>query len=167
MVVVSDAAALFLEKSRSLLVSDYLPKIDSAVAALNDQDLWWRPNEVSNADGNLMLHLAGNMSQWLLDGVGGRKYVRHRQREFDERGPIPRQDLVNSLHRVVTSGADVISSQTGASLCERRRIQGYDVTVLEAIYHVVEHFGIHTGQIIMIAKLRAARDLQLWEPPPA
>jgi hypothetical protein len=44
-------------------------------------------------------------------------------------------------------------------------IQDYDVTVLEAIYHVVEHFGMHTGQIILIAKARTGEDLSLWEPP--
>jgi hypothetical protein len=48
---------------------------------------------------------------------------------------------------------------------DTRRIQGYEVTVLEAVYHVVEHFGMHTGQIILLAKMYSGEDLKLWAPP--
>ncbi len=161
----TDVSELFVRKSRALLVSDYLPKIDRSLAPLDDTDVWWRPNEASNSIGNLMLHLAGNVTQWIIGGVGGRPHVRTRQREFDERAQIPKADLLSRLSGVVAEADEIIGGLDDAMLAERRQIQGYDVSVLDAVYHVVEHFSMHTGQIIAISKARSARDLALWEPP--
>jgi hypothetical protein len=80
---ITDVSQAFLQKSRSLLVLDYLPKIERCLAHLSEEDVWARPSEVSNSIGNLLLHLCGNVTQWILGGVGGREYVRHRQQEFD------------------------------------------------------------------------------------
>ena len=162
-----DTTSLFIQKSRSLLTEDYLPKIDRSLAALTDEDVWWRPNPVSNSIGNLMLHLAGNVTQWILGGVAGRPYARTRQQEFDERTPFPKSDLVARLSSVVLEADGVIARLDAAALTERRQIQRYDVSVLEAVYHVVEHFGMHTGQIILLSKARSAKDLALWRPPSA
>ena len=163
----ADTSALFIQKSRSLLTEDYLPKIERSLATLTDADVWWRPNEVSNSIGNLTLHLAGNVTQWILGGVGGRPYARQRQQEFDERTPFPKSDLVARLSSVVAEADGVIAGLDATSLAERRQIQRYDVSVLEAVYHVVEHFGMHTGQIILLSKARSAKDLALWRPPSA
>jgi uncharacterized damage-inducible protein DinB len=153
----------FVGKSTALF-DEFLSKIEKSVAPLADADVWWRPNEVSNSIANLLLHLNGNVTQWIVGGVGQRPYTRERQQEFDERSPTPARDLVSRLRATVQDAIAIIGRQTEASLLERRSIQGYDVTVLEAIYHVVEHFSMHTGQIIMLAKMRHDRDLQLWTP---
>ena len=163
----ADTSVLFIQKSRALLMTDYLPKIELSLAPLTDGDVWWRPNPVSNSIGNLMLHLAGNVTQWILGGVAGRPYARTRQQEFDERTPFPKSDLVARLSSVVLEADGVIARLDAAALTERRQIQRYDVSVLEAVYHVVEHFGMHTGQIILLSKARSAKDLALWQPPSA
>ncbi len=161
----TDAAAeLFTRKSVELFTIDYLPKIDRSVGPLSVSDVWWRPNEISNSIGNLILHLNGNVTQWMVGGVGEQPYERVRQQEFDERRTTPAPELLARLTRTVDEAVAIISRQTAASLAGRRAIQGYDVTVLEAIYHVVEHFSMHTGQIIMLAKMRTGRDLNLWKP---
>ncbi len=157
----------FLLKSRSLLVSDYLPKIERSLERLSDDDVWWRANEASNSIGNLVLHLCGNVTQWIIGGVGGRPFERHRQREFDERTHIAPGELLRRLRAVVEEAAQVIDGLDADALLTSRQIQGYDVTVLEAVYHVVEHFGMHTGQIILLSKARTGADLRLWEPPGA
>ena len=149
------------------LLAEYHQKIARSLLPLSDQDVWWRPNERSNSIGNLVLHLRGNVTQWMIGGVGDRPHERHRQQEFDERQIVPKTVLLERLHAPVQAADDVISRVTAATLTERRRIQGYDVTVLEAIYHVVEHFGMHTGQIIFVSKARTGSDLKLWQPPPA
>jgi uncharacterized damage-inducible protein DinB len=161
----ADVAQMFLKKSRSLLISDYLPKIERCVEALSDEDVWWRPNDASNSIGNLLLHLCGNVRQWIIGGVGRRETERDRQQEFDERTPLPGRELLARIRAVLEEAEAVIGSVDAESLLSRRRIQGYDVTVLEAIYHVVEHFGMHTGQIIMLNKMRRGEDLKLWSPP--
>lgn len=158
-------AVTFLDKSRSLITSDYMPKIERCLDRLGDADIWWRPNEASNSIGNLILHLCGNMTMWIIGGVGKLPFERHRQMEFDERRTIPATELRRRLNSVVQQADEVMSAVNANELLSRRQIQGYDVTVLEAIYHVVEHFGMHTGQIILLSKARVGQDLKLWEAP--
>ena len=157
----------FLDRSRSLISADYLPKIERCLDRLSDADIWWRPNEASNSIGNLVLHLCGNVCMWIIGGVGQLPFERHRQREFDERKRIPAAELLSRLRGIVQQADEVMSAVTADELLSRRSIQGYDVTVLEAIYHVVEHFSMHTGQIIVLSKARLGQDLKLWVPPKA
>ena len=158
-------AVTFLDKSRSLITSDYVPKIERCLDRLSDADIWWRPNEVSNSVGNLILHLCGNMTMWIIGGVGKLPFERDRQMEFDERKTISAAELRRRLNSVARQADEVMSAVDANELLSRRQIQGYDVTVLEAIYHVVEHFGMHTGQIILLSKARVGQDLKLWEAP--
>jgi uncharacterized damage-inducible protein DinB len=160
----TDVTEDFLVKSCSLLVSEYLPKIERCLEHLTDEDVWWRPNDVSNSIGNLMLHLRGNVTQWIIGGVGGQGRERRRQQEFDERTRVPAKELLANLRAVVQEAGEVIRDLDADALLSRRQIQDYDVTVLEAIYHVVEHFSMHTGQIILLTKARRGEDLKLWRP---
>jgi uncharacterized damage-inducible protein DinB len=160
----TDISQAFLQKSSSLLLSDYLPKIERCLEHLSDDDVWSRPNEASNSIGNLLLHLRGNVTQWIIGGVGERPYERHRQQEFDERTHIPGRELLAKLRAVLEEAGEVIRGLHAADLLSKRQIQDYEVTVLEAIYHVVEHFGMHTGQIILLTKARTGEDLKLWRP---
>lgn len=160
----ADTARVFIEKSRNLLTSDYVPKIERCLDLLSDDDIWWRPNDVSNSIGNLILHLSGNVTMWIIGGVGKLPFDRNRQLEFDERRPISSAELSNRLKSVVAQADGVLKEVDAGELLSRRHIQGYDVTVLEAIYHVVEHFSMHTGQIILLSKARVGQDLKLWEP---
>jgi uncharacterized damage-inducible protein DinB len=157
-----DIGAAFLAQSREYLTGHYLPKILASIEPLSDADLWWRPNEASNSAGNLMLHLSGNVRQWIVSGVGGTPDLRDRAREFSERDPLPKAELIGTLTRAVHEADAVMAALSGSALGERRLIQGRDVTVLEAIYHVVEHFSTHVGQIVMIAKQRGGKDLGFY-----
>ena len=161
----TDIAHTFLYESCRLLRSEYLPKIERCLERLSEEDIWWRPNEASNSIGNLLLHLCGNVGQWIIGGVGQQEFERHRQREFDERTHLPCRNLLAKLTATLAEADEVIGNLNSESLLTRRQIQNYDVTVLEAIYHVVEHFGMHTGQIIMLSKIRTGTDLKLWQPP--
>jgi uncharacterized damage-inducible protein DinB len=160
----AESAQLFIEESRSLLRS-YLVKIEHSVAQLSTEDVWWRPNEASNSIGNLLLHLRGNVTQWIVGGVGRQPYERHRQQEFDERSPRSIGELMAGLKAVLDEADGIIAGLQADSLATRRHVQNYDTTVLQAIYHVVEHFSMHTGQIILITKARTGSDLGLWKPP--
>jgi len=161
----SEVGRVFLEKSRRLLVDDFEPKIERSLELLADEDIWWRPNEASNSIGNLILHLCGNMTMWIVGGVGGRPFEQNRQQEFDERTQISKRELIDRLRAVVADADGILKSVQDGDLLARRHIQGYDVTTLEAIYHVVEHFGMHTGQIILLSKARTGKDLGLWKQP--
>src|SRR5574341_1393186 len=106
----TDLAQRFLDNSRRLLVSDHLPKVERGLERLSDGDVWWRPNEASNSVGNLLLHLAGNVRQWIVGGVGKRAYERDRQREFAERRRLPGRELLAKLKTVVEEAEGVIGS---------------------------------------------------------
>ncbi len=160
--MVTDIGRTFIDHSRELLTVHYLPRIDAAVARLSDAQIWWRPNDASNSVGNLILHLAGNCRQWIVSGVGGRPDVRRRQQEFDERGPMARAEALDRLHASVGDADDVLRTLAPADLGARRTIQQLDTTVFEAVYHVVEHFSMHTGQIIYATKLHAG-DLGFYD----
>lgn len=121
-----------------------------------------RAGENSNACGNLCLHLAGNVKQWILHGVGGAPDQRVRDAEFAAAGGIGRDELLQRLRSVVEESCGLIESLTDARLTEICHPQNYTVTVLEAIYHVVEHFSLHTGQIILLTKALAGVDLGFY-----
>lgn len=158
----TDVAEEFIAESRKYLSSTYLPKIESCLERLTDEDVWWRPNSESNSIGNLLLHLNGNVRQWIVGGVGNSPVERDRQQEFDERDMIPRGELIERLRETIAEADAVLANLDRVRLNERRQIQGYDVSAFEAIYHVVEHFSMHAGQIIMLTKMRTAKDLKLY-----
>jgi uncharacterized damage-inducible protein DinB len=159
----SDAAQTFIAKARSLLSEDYLPKIERCLEKLSDEDVWWRANPESNSIGNLLLHLTGNVRQWIVSGIGDAPDARVRQQEFDERSIIPRAELLALLKQALSEVDATLAAFDPARVLEQRRIQGYDVGVLDAIFHVVEHFSMHTGQIILVTKMLKTGDLKFYD----
>jgi len=158
----NETAQNFIDESREYLSAKYLPKIEKCLEQLTDEDVWWRAGDESNSIGNLILHIEGNIREWLGGGVGKKPFERMRQQEFDERKEIPRQELIESLRSTIKEADEILANLDAAVLTEEREIQGRSVTVLEAIYHVVEHFSMHAGQIIMLTKMRAKKDLHLY-----
>jgi hypothetical protein len=72
-----------------------LERIEHCLEQLNDEQVWVRSQPSLNSIGNLILHLCGNLRQWIVAGVGGSPDVRNRPAEFAERGPVPKEDLRN------------------------------------------------------------------------
>ena len=162
---ITHAANLFLASSQHSLAKQNLPRIVECLQQLSEEEIWWRPNSSSNSAGNLVLHLCGNVRQWIIAGLGGAEDKRERDREFAERGPIPRQALVTQLRRTVRDACRVLARLSEDSLLLKHDIQGYHVTGLDAAFRVAEHFGYHTGQIIYITKLKRAQDLRFTRLP--
>jgi uncharacterized damage-inducible protein DinB len=144
-----DIGSAFLAQSREYLTAHYLPKIRAAVELLPDSELWWRPHEQANSIGNLLLHLAGNIRQWIVTGVGGAQDRRDRAREFASRDPLTRAELLTRITEAVLEADAVLAATDPASLGERRKVQGREGSLLEIIYHAVE--------------LRSGRDLGFYQ----
>lgn len=138
-------------------------QIARCVRMLTSEQLWRRPNEQSNSVGNLVLHLTGNARQWLCSHVGGDAFERRRQAEFDERGPLPAEQILAALDAVIRRGCEVLGRLTEHDLADRRTIQGYNVTIQTAIFHVVEHFSWHSGQIVYATKAMRGEDVSLYD----
>ncbi len=150
-----------LDIAGDYLSGEYVPKIRRCLERLDRDDVWWRPNEACNSVGNLLLHLAGNTRQWIVSGVGDAEDVRRRSREF-ERGDGDPEELFAHLRGTVEEACGVLEELDPGSLGETRTIQGQEVTVLEAVCHVVEHFSMHTGQIVHMTKARTGRELEFY-----
>jgi uncharacterized damage-inducible protein DinB len=161
----SDIPFLFLLNAEHALARHHLPRIAECLGRLSEKDIWWRPNPASNSAGNLMLHLAGNVRQWIIAGLGGEPDIRNRDREFQEQGPIPRRVLLALLRREVRMACRVLNKLTPADLLKIYSIQKFRVTGFHAISHVIEHFAYHSGQIIYLTKLRLGKDLGLTQLP--
>ena len=134
-------------------------RIESCLDKLTEQQTWARHSDNENAVGNLALHLTGNVRQWILGGVGGEADVRVREREFSARGGSSATELKQRLRSTVDAAVAVIKAVPPGELAARITPQGYNLTKLEAIFHVVEHFAGHTGQIIYAAKFLTGEDL--------
>ncbi|MBW8770433.1 MAG: DUF1572 family protein [Gemmatimonadetes bacterium] len=158
-----DIASEFLAQSRRYLASEYPAKIRHCLDVLPEHAIWQRDHESSNSVGNLLLHLSGNIRQWIVSGVGGAPDARRRSAEFDAREGDDAAALMGQLLATIRDADDVLASLDAGRLAERRTIQGRDVSVLDAVYHVVEHFSMHTGQIILLAKRFAPGRVQFYE----
>lgn len=156
-----DTSQYFLDQARWYFASYYLPRIEHCLARLTDEDVWRRANDASNSVGNLVLHLSGNVQQWIVGGVGDLPYTRDREHEFGERGGIPREELLARLKETLTKADQVLANVDPDRLLERKEIQGNDVTVMQAILRIVQHFGLHTGQIMLLTKQYTGEDLKL------
>jgi uncharacterized damage-inducible protein DinB len=159
----TDLAQLFITQSRDYLHREYRTKLRVAVEALPADALWWRPNEQSNSVGNLLAHLAGNVRQWIVGGVGGAPNVRDRGAEFAAQTGPGAAELLARLDRVLDETDAVLASLSADDLGAMRTIQGREITVLEAIYHVVEHFALHLGQIILVVKMHSPGAVKFYE----
>ena len=158
----TDLAVLFLEHSRKKLFEEWWPRLRSTVEPLSEEQVWWRPNEASNSIGNLLLHLNGNVGQWIGSSFNRREDQRNRPAEFAEKAGGPATDILARLGATMDEAAAVLSRLTEDELLAPMEIQGYHVTGLVAVYQVVEHFGLHYGQIVYVAKALQGKDLGFY-----
>ena len=145
------------------LYDECLPRIVKCLDELNDDSIWWRPNENSNSIGNLVLHLSGNVRQWIYAGLGRNEDVRNRQVEFDERAGLTKDELKEKLSSTMQLVHPVISNIPTEELLNKRSVQTFEETGLTILIHVTEHFSYHTGQIAYITKLLNDKPLGFYE----
>ena len=148
----------FSNRTLRLLVD----RIDICLAKLNHEQIWARGGSNENAIGNLVLHLCGNVRQWVVSGVGGAADTRTRDAEFAAQSGAAGAELAAKLRATVEEAAQVIENLTAARMAERLTIQNYHVSGLEAVLHVVEHFSMHTGQVIFATKMLTGEDLGFY-----
>ena len=165
------AGLAFLRHSRFRLREDYLVKIRRSVELLDDKQIWSRLNWESNSIGNLLLHLAGNLRQWVICGIGGARDGRQRSLEFTAHESRTRDELLQLLESTIDEADQILArlveevESDGDEAPLQRTIvpQGYSQTVLDAVFHVVEHFSYHTGQIVLLAKWQKGSAIALYD----
>lgn len=157
----------YLAASRHRL-AEAVKKIRHCLEQLTDDQVWWRPHESMNSIANIILHLCGNVRQWISAGVGGAANVRDRPREFAERATIPKAELLRRLEAAVGAADAALAAVTDEQLLQRRRIQGFDETALSAIFDSLTHFQGHTQEIICMTRLQLGTAYRFaWVPATA
>lgn len=154
----AETGELFLTFSRErlqLLAS----RITDCLSRLSNEQIWQRGSDVENSVANLVLHLCGNVRQWIVSGVGGQPDIRDRDTEFASRDVIATAELRALLDGTISAALLALDHVSPGTLPRRIAVQGKHPSVLEAIYTVLEHFGEHTGQIIYITKQLTHTDL--------
>ncbi|MDE3200853.1 MAG: DUF1572 family protein [Acidobacteriota bacterium] len=153
----------FLAYSRFKLFEQYWPRLQQCLRSLTPEQLWWRPNAASNSIGNLLLHLSGNVRQWMVASFNGESDERNRPDEFSRTDGDDGIDPLAVLNATMVEAEKVLQRLTESDLTKLYSIQGYTVSGLGAVYQVVEHFGLHYGQIVYITKMLTAEDLGFYK----
>jgi hypothetical protein len=142
-----------------------LDRIRHCVDQLDDAQVWWRPQEAMNSIANLLLHLCGNLTQWIIAGIRGQDDQRDRPSEFAVRAMIPKAELLGRLEKVITESQQVLAQLSDAQLLEPRRIQGFEGTVLSATFDSLTHLTGHVQEIIYITRLQLGDKYRFaWVP---
>jgi len=153
--------SLFLECSVAKL-NQFMSRIEVCLGKLNEEQIWARGSETENAIGNLVLHLTGNLGQWIISGLGGETFERNRDGEFAAREGRSATQLAANLRAALENTNRIISGLSDDRLTDSYEIQKYTVSGVEAVLHVVEHFAMHTGQIIFATKMITGEDLGFY-----
>ena len=140
----------------------FLDRIEVCLGKLTNAQVWSRGHEGENSVGNLCLHLSGNVRQWIISGVAGEDDERDRDSEFSQTGGSTNEELAAGLRLTVLDACARIEALSAARLEEEVEVQGYNMSVLQAVYHVVEHFAQHTGQIVFATKALNEEDMGFY-----
>jgi uncharacterized damage-inducible protein DinB len=154
---------LFLNVSVNKLTQS-VDRIAICLGKLSDDQIWARGHENENAVGNLVLHLCGNVRQWIMHGLGGQPDIRVRDSEFAAAGGMNAAELTAQIRATIEEATAILVTLTPEQLTRTYEIQGRTASGVLAVMNVVEHFGQHTGQIIYATKNLTGQDLGLVMP---
>ncbi len=152
----------FIEQS-ILRMQENIPRIDKCFSELSEKEAWQKPNDASNSIGNLILHLCGNITQYIISSLGGNADHRERDLEFSTKDGLSKAQLFEKITKVVNQSVLIMSEIPESELMRKRKVQAFDLSGIGIIIHVVEHFSYHTGQIAFLTKQLINKDLGFYE----
>src|SRR5579862_6848841 len=140
--------------SQSIIrIDENTVKVKSCMKVLDDNEIWFQPNEHVNSVGNTILHLCGNIRQYVISSMGGRTDIRERDLEFSTRGGFTNAELILKLSETLEEAKSIIASSTEENLQRQQIVQKTSYSGIGIIVHITEHYSYHTGQIILLTKL--------------
>jgi uncharacterized damage-inducible protein DinB len=143
-------------------IQENTPKIIKCMDELREEQIWQRPNETSNSIGNIILHLCGNIRQYIISSLGDQPDIRERDKEFSAKGGYNKEELQNKLTSTVEEAINTIKNIDENRLLKIHSVQGFNYSGIGVIIHVTEHYSHHTGQIIFWTKQLTAKDLGFY-----
>jgi len=150
------------EFERRLYTEGYA-RIVQCLSYLSEEEVWTRPNEQTASIGNLILHLSGNVRQWICAGLGQKEDVRKRDTEFSTETGVSKAELMETIKRTIIDAQDVVEKLGVEDLAKIYKVQVYEESGLSIIVHVIEHFSYHIGQITYAVKSRKNIDTKYYK----
>jgi uncharacterized damage-inducible protein DinB len=144
-------------------MQENLPRIIICINQLPETVIWQKPVAAGNAMGNLILHLCGNITQYIISGIGGEPDNRVRDNEFNATGGFGKAGLLQMLTETIQKATNIIAAATETDLLKIRMVQGFQLSGLGIIIHVTEHLSYHTGQIALFTKMHNNNDLGFYK----
>lgn len=145
-----------------LRLKENTSKIEICLQQLSEQEIWLKPNSASNSIGHLILHLCGNITQYILSSLGEQEDFRNRNQEFIADGILTKSELKEKLRSVLKESIELLRQLADEKLIKNHSVQGFDLSGIGIIIHVVEHYSYHTGQIAFYTKLLKNDDLKFY-----
>lgn len=136
-----------------------LPRIHKCLTEISEEELWQRPNEHSNSIGNILVHLCGNITQYIHSSLGGEPDIRERDLEFSRTGGLSREEVYQKIAVVTEKAVDVLKNISEEELLKIRKVQGFEMSGVAIVVHVTEHYSYHVGQITFYTKLLKNKDM--------
>lgn len=143
--------------------SENTPRVIKCLEHLSETEIWYSPNESSNSAGTLVLHLCGNITQYIISGLGGEPDKRERDKEFTEKGKLSKEQLKEKLRAVTEKSVELMRKLKYDKLIKFYSIQGSKISGIAALIHVTEHYSYHTGQITLLTKLQKNTDTGFYK----
>ena len=158
------------EKLREECIQNALFRLDEStrmntisLALLSEEDIWKRPNTSLNSVGNLILHLCGNITQYVISSLGETEDLRERDIEFSTESGFTKAELLEKLNTTIEKAKRTINDASIEQLIKKREVQGFYFSGIGVVIHAVEHYSYHTGQIAFWTKQLKNKDLGFYD----
>ncbi|QBA64212.1 DinB family protein [Muriicola soli] len=151
-----------IKKNTIFRMEESLRMVHLSLKEVDDAEIWRRPNEASNSIGNILVHLCGNITQYILSGLDGQEDLRQRDAEFSIRQGVNKNELLSNLSDLIQQVKSVVNGLSPEQLTTVYKVQGFDLSGFGVLLHVVEHFSYHTGQIAFWVKCLKDKDLEFY-----
>jgi len=143
-------------------IDENTAKIHSCMKQLDEKEIWFRPNEHVNSVANTILHLCGNIRQYVISSMGGKTDIRERTLEFSTHSGYTNAELIIQLFETINEAKSIITLASRENLEKRRTVQGTSYSGIGIIIHITEHYSYHTGQIVLLTKLFKNADMGFY-----
>jgi uncharacterized damage-inducible protein DinB len=152
-----------LKEVKRRIFEESSPRLTKCISLLTEGELWQRPNNHSNSVGNLVLHLCGNINQWIVSALGAQPDERQRDNEFSADSVLPAKELMAQFDNIIKRAQEVVAQLNSESLNRSYDVQGFHETGVGILIHVTEHFSYHVGQISYAVKMIKDIDLAYYD----
>ncbi len=131
--------------------------------AVDDEELWVDFTPDLSSPGNLVLHLIGNLNQYVLKTLGDKKFHRERAKEFCDKPGLSKEQLKKMFAATIRECYAIAGSLNEEQLSRMHKVQGFEHSGYGILIHATEHLSHHTGQFTWFCKYLFNADIDFYK----